>query len=313
MVSPISLDLSYIDAQDEKKRSDVDAIKLIEIDINNANDMFKEAELINEACDHFNIISSNDTEARTYSWSRIGCMISYIREKHKEACKKNSKGTPTWASFSAEYFETKIGKRRVEQCQLLYRYEMEANNITKIYYLGIDRVVYLLNALYSTNTPGLMKKLLEQFDIDLKRKDMSSQELAALGKKIDDLTKYLNTKNSVGEIVYDKDLMFRAIKVGCIFGDSDYKYIQSLGSQEEINKYLKRCIANKSSARGDIKSHSSNESMICILSKVIESVYYYNDKSVNIPSYLSTEMIAEAIDKLKYLKNQITNGASDGN
>jgi hypothetical protein len=190
---------------------------------------------------------------------------------------------------------------------------MEANNITKIYYLGIDRVVYLLNALYSTNTPGLMKKLLEQFDIDLKRKDMSSQELAALGKKIDDLTKYLNTKNSVGEIVYDKDLMFRAIKVGCIFGDSDYKYIQSLGSQEEINKYLKRCIANKSSARGDIKSHSSNESMICILSKVIESVYYYNDKSVNIPSYLSTEMIAEAIDKLKYLKNQITNGASDGN
>ncbi|WP_043640450.1 hypothetical protein [Desulfovibrio sp. TomC] len=312
MVSPIRLDLSYIDSQDEKKKNDINAIKLIEIDINNANDMFKEAELINEACAHFNVISANDTEARTYSWSRIGCMISYIREKHKDDCSKN-KDVPCWANFSAKYFELKIGKRRVEQCQLLYHYEIEVSNITKIYYLGIDRVVYLLNALYSTNNPGQMKKLLEQFDIDLKRKDRSSQELAALGKKIDDLTKYLNTKNSVGEVSYDQDLMFRAIKVGCIFDCSDYEYIQNLGSQDAINKYLVRCIANKSSARGDITSHRSNESMICILSKVIESVYFYNDKSVKIPSYLSVEMVVEAIDKLEYLKNQITNGANNGN
>ncbi|WP_428560411.1 MAG: hypothetical protein ACP59X_16520 [Solidesulfovibrio sp. DCME] len=311
MVSPVVLDLSYVDTHDYKKKNNVNAIKIIEININASGDIFSEARLINQACLQFDIMSRHDTEARTHSWSRIGCLVSHVRERYDDE-DYTDPNIPSWSSFCKKYFFNRIKQRRLEQCQTLYHYEKSISNLTKIYFLGIDRIVPLLNALYRNNTQGQIKNLLGQFEIDLKTKSISSQERATLSKKVDDLTKYLNTKDSVGGIAYNQDLMFCAIKVGCVFEDKDHDYMRSLGSTALIDEYLTRCIANKSSAHGDRKSHASNESFICILSKLIDTVYDYYKNPSKIHPALEIAMVDDAISKLQYLKSQMGQVNSSG-
>lgn len=304
MVSPISLDLSYVDLQDHKKQNNVNAIKIIERNINASGDIFSEAKLINQACLQFDIMSRHDTEARTHSWSRIGCLVSHVRERYEQA-PRSYPDIPSWSKFSELYFNGTIGERRIEQVQMLYNYEKQFKDITKIYFLGIDRIVPLFNALYLKHAQGQVRYLLEKFDINLRDRTLSKQDLSILNKKIDALTKYLNTSDTIGELSYDKELMFSAVKVGCVFDNNDTKHMQSLGSSEEINEYLRRCIANKGFNRVQRNEENNYESIHCILSKLIETINIYNEKSIPIPAHLEISEVDQALRYLAHLSREM--------
>ncbi|MYL84058.1 hypothetical protein GTA51_13060 [Desulfovibrio aerotolerans] len=306
--NPIHFDLSYIESRNIKADKNLNALNMIITNLNNASDYDEEARCVRKVQIQFDIIGRRDKETRTYGWARVGELLTHVRERF-EAERPLDGQVQSWDKFAAEQFP-KIKETRRRQAQNLYAFEKYSPVIVKLYYLGIDTLLPLYMALNTYHKKGELVSLLDQFGIDLKTKAKSKEELTELSKKISDLTKYLNTRFSVGSIVYDKELMYRANKVGCVFDDNDIDYMRSLGGEQEINAYLRRCIANKGLNRTGKIQPLYCESIHCTLSKLVETVYaYYSDPS-KIPSKLAADRVDEAIECLQYLSSEIKKAGS---
>jgi len=303
MAEKLFFDLDYINRLLEKSDDNIRTINNLTDGINSSSEFTKKIDSAQEICTQFATIGSNNTEANTYGWSRIGCLISYVEEIFFEEKNKNPGfKKKTWEMFAEKCFP-KIKERRRQQAVRLYEIEKEIPPIVKIYFLGIDRVVPLFSAIVDNN-PGNLKELFVKFEIDLSSKEAFQNDTNIRGK-IDRLTKFINMGLKDKSLDDYNDLIIRATKVGCDFSKEDMNSLEIKAKEGKAEEYLKRCIANKTTGNKDKDSNKNIESIFCLLAKIQLTCVHYCRNELKIPDCLRIEMINDSIEALEKIKAKI--------